>query len=112
MSNNDFSECAVGVGVAIQGTIRAPGMVRIDGEFSGDITSGASVIISKNAVVRADISARDLIVAGSFSGTANVRRQVRYSATARVDAVCVGDALVMESGAIVRGTFSRVSQAQ
>ncbi len=112
MSNKDFSDCAIGVGVAIRGTIRAPSIVRIDGEFSGDITSDASVIISKSAVVHADIHARDLIVAGIFSGTANVQRQVRYSATARVDADCVGDALVMETGAIVRGKFSRVRQAQ
>ncbi len=112
MSNNDFSDCLVGVGVVAQGTISAPGMVRIDGEFSGNISSSASVIISKSAVVRADIRARDLIVAGSFSGTANVQREVRYVATAHVDADCVGDSLVMESGAIVRGKFSRASQAQ
>ena len=112
MSKQDFSDCAVGVGVAVRGSISAPGMVRIDGEFSGDISSGASVIISESAVVRADIRARDLLVAGSFSGTATVRRGVHCLATARVQADCVGDALVMDAGAVVRGKFSRGGQAQ
>lgn len=112
MSKRDFSDCAVGIGVAVHGSIDAPGMVRIDGEFSGDIKSGASVIISKSAVVHADIHARDLIVAGDFSGTAIVQREVRYSATARVRADCVGNSLMMEPGAIVRGQFTRGGQAQ
>ena len=47
MSRRDFSDCMIGEGSKVDGTIDAPGMVRIDGEFSGDIISASSVIISK-----------------------------------------------------------------
>ncbi len=46
MSRRDFSDCMIGEGSKVDGTIDAPGMVRIDGEFSGDIISASSVIIS------------------------------------------------------------------
>jgi len=110
MSKRDFADCVVGSGVVTEGKIDAPGMVRIDGKFSGDIISGASVIISKDAVVHAHIHARDLLVAGVFSGTADIQHEVRYVGTARVKADCTGDFLVMESGAFVQGRFSRNSR--
>jgi len=67
MSKRAFTDCVLGEDVVAEGKIDAPGMVRIDGNFSGDITSGASVIISKDAVVHADIRAQNLMVAGFFS---------------------------------------------
>ncbi|MEN6297642.1 MAG: polymer-forming cytoskeletal protein [Rectinema sp.] len=112
MNKRDFSDCVIGEGVVAEGKIDAPGMVRIDGAFSGDIISGASVIISKDAVVHAHIRARDLVVAGVFGGTAVVRHEVRYTGTARVQADCTGDFLVMESGALVKGKFSRNDRVQ
>jgi cytoskeletal protein CcmA (bactofilin family) len=111
MNKRAFADCVIGQGVGIEGDIDAPGMVRIDGRFSGDITSGASVIISKDAVVHATIRAQNLVVAGFFCGTAAVQHEVRYTRTARVRADCRGDVLVVESGASVRGRFSRDSRA-
>jgi len=67
MSKRAFTDCVLGERVVAEGKIDAPGMVHIDGNFSGDITSGASVIISKDAVVHADIRAQNLMVAGLFS---------------------------------------------
>jgi cytoskeletal protein CcmA (bactofilin family) len=110
MSKRAFADCVIGQGVVAEGKIDAPGMVRIDGNFSGDITSGASVIISKDAVVHANIRAQNLMVAGLFCGTAAVRHEVRCTRTARVQADCTGDSLVVESGASVKGRFSRNSQ--
>jgi cytoskeletal protein CcmA (bactofilin family) len=112
MSKQGFSDCVIGQGVKAEGRIEAPGMVRIDGEFSGDIISGASVIISKDAVMHAHIRARDLLVAGFFSGTAIVQNEVRYVETARVCADCTGKMLVVEPGALVQGKFVRNSDAQ
>lgn len=111
MSKRAFTDCVLGENVVAEGKIDAPGMVRIDGNFSGDITSGTSVIISKDAVVHAHIRAQNLMVAGFFFGTAAVQHEVRYTGTARVHADCMGDVLVIESGAFVRGRFTRNSQA-
>jgi len=109
MNKQAFPDCIIGMGVSVQGTINAPGMVRIDGEFSGDIISGASVIISRDAVVRAIIHADDLIVAGTFRGTASVRNEVRYTETADIQAECTGSNLIVEMGARIKGSFSRRS---
>jgi cytoskeletal protein CcmA (bactofilin family) len=112
MSKQGFSDCVIGQGVKAEGRIEAPGMVRIDGEFSGDIISGASVVISKDAVMHAHIRAHDLLVAGFFSGSAIVQNEVRYVKTARVRADCTGEMLVVEPGALVQGRFVRNSDAQ
>ncbi len=129
MSRRDFSDCMIGEGAKVDGTIDAPGMVRIDGEFSGDIKSAASVIISKNAIVHAHINARQLLVAGIFtgsaiieggvryaetarieadSGSAIIEGGVRYAETARIEADCTGRFFVVEAGALVNGQFSRI----
>jgi len=109
MSKQAFPDCIIGTGVSVQGTINAPGMVRIDGEFSGDIINSASVIISKGAVVNAIIRADDLIVAGTFRGTALVRYNIRYTETADIQAECTGSNLIVEPGARIKGSFSRRS---
>jgi len=112
MSKQVFSDCVIGQGVKAEGSIEAPGMVRIDGEFSGDIISGASVIISKDAIMHAHIRARDLLVAGFFSGTAIVQNEVHYVETAQVRADCTGKMLIVEPGARVQGKFTRISDVQ
>ena len=108
MSRRDFSDCMIGEGSKVDGTIDAPGMVRIDGEFSGDIIIASSVIISKNAIVHAHINARQLLVAGIFTGSAIIEGGVRYAETAIIEADCTGRFLVVEAGALVNGQFARI----
>jgi len=74
MSRSNFCDCVIGTGVKVEGKVEAPGLVRIDGEFNGNITSGASVIISKDAVVHATVQAKELVVAGAFYGAAEIER--------------------------------------
>ena len=112
MSRSDrlhAGDLVVGPQVSLEGKVvlSGPGMVRIEGEFSGTIRCKGTVIIAEGAVVHADIQAGALVAAGFFEGSAEVEDQVRVTAGAEVHADCAGKGLVLEPGARFNGKFER-----
>jgi bactofilin len=71
-------------GSRLSGKFRFQGPARIDGEFDGEITATASVILGENSVVTAKIKAASIIVAGRFSGEMIVSDGIEILPSARV----------------------------
>ncbi|MDH7483186.1 MAG: polymer-forming cytoskeletal protein [Spirochaetales bacterium] len=107
MSDTAFDDCIVGRNVRIEGRLEAKGLVRIEGSFSGTVTSSDMVVITRGARVSADITAEALVIAGEYEGEARVRDFVRIGTGGRARAAFVGDRLVMEEGSWFSGRFLR-----
>lgn len=84
------------------GELRCDGNLHIGGDVSGQIHCSGTVIISEDAIVRANITARSVSVAGSVEGDLDADR-VEILAGARV----IGDVtvvdLLLDEGGLVRG---------
>ncbi|PWT79659.1 MAG: hypothetical protein C5B58_13080 [Acidobacteria bacterium] len=73
-------------GHRMSGEICFEGPGRIDGEFEGEITATASVIIGESAAVTAKVKAASIVVAGTFFGEITVSGGIEIRPSARVSA--------------------------
>jgi len=87
---------------SLNGHLKCDGNVRIEGTIDGVVDCVGNVIVGPRAVVRADISGRNVSVQGTVEG--NIRgERVEILSTGRV----VGDVdvvdLLLDEGGVVRG---------
>jgi len=73
-------------GHRMSGELFFEGSGRIDGEFEGEITTTARLIIGENATVTAKVRAASIVVAGTFSGEITVSDGIEIRPSARVSA--------------------------
>jgi cytoskeletal protein CcmA (bactofilin family) len=73
-------------GHRMSGELCFEGSGRIDGEFEGEITATARLIIGENAAVAAKVKAASIVVAGTFSGEITVSDGIEIRPSARVSA--------------------------
>jgi len=86
-------------GDVLVGRLDMSGHGRVQGKFDGHITCPGELSIGSKAVVRADVQAQDLIVAGAVIGDVVVRGRLKIEATGRLEGDAhVGSLLVAEGG--------------
>lgn len=67
-----------------EGQIKTTTGVRVMGTVRGTIESQRSVRIEEGAQVEADISAEEVVIAGTYSGTLTCRNRIEITSSARV----------------------------
>ncbi|OEU76123.1 MAG: hypothetical protein BA869_06320 [Desulfuromonadales bacterium C00003107] len=102
----DKIKAFLGAGSQFEGTLVFEDIVRMDGSFSGKITSKDTLIVGETAQIEADISVGTLILSGRFKGqiTADVRVELR--APAQVEGSINAPSLVVEEGVSLNSTVS------
>ena len=91
-------------GIRIKGEVTGKEDLFIDGQIDGKLDLGAaSVTIGPNGVIKADISARELIVRGRVNGKVSARERVQLWNTGHVEGEVQTDRLAIEDGAFLRG---------
>ena len=99
----------VGDVVNFSGEVRFRSMLRIDGHFSGNVTSpGGTLIVSAGAKltdVRIDVGVAK--VNGTVEGDINATREVVLGRTANVTGTVSAPALIVEEGAQFNGSYHR-----
>lgn len=106
-TTQSLTECLLGASSSATGKISGQGVVRVEGQFEGSIQAGDAVIISKNAKVKAEISAKDVFIAGEFSGTIEAAGIVHIANRAVVTAKIQAKGLDLAAGAFFDGNFKR-----
>ncbi|MGI9311524.1 MAG: bactofilin family protein [bacterium] len=74
----------------------------MDGEFSGAIRSDSTISVGKGGVLKSELKARKLVVAGQFLGTAECD-SIELVAGGRVEGKLITSSLAIEKGGIFRG---------
>ncbi len=98
-----MAEALIGEGVRIDGSVSADKDLIVAGEVSGKIRS-ASLLIRPGAKVDAEIEATRVIVQGRASGSIAAVDKIEVKSTATIAADLTASTLVIEEGAIVRGS--------
>ncbi|KJK31844.1 polymer-forming cytoskeletal protein [Paenibacillus polymyxa] len=91
-------------GTSFEGTIEAEANIRIDGHFQGDIYSTRTVVIGESAVVRSDIIARDVILAGKVFGSITTEGRLTITSTGELYGNTATPTLVISEGGVLNGT--------
>jgi cytoskeletal protein CcmA (bactofilin family) len=91
-------------GIRIKGEITGKEDLFIDGTLEGKLDIGnASVTVGPNGKVKADISAREVIVRGNVDGKIAGTERVQLWNTGRVTGEVKTERLAIEDGALLRG---------
>ncbi len=74
----------LGTDTALRGTLRFRESVEISGKFEGKIIAEGYLYIRDGAEIRADIKARDIIVAGTVHGNIEATHRLEILETGRI----------------------------
>jgi cytoskeletal protein CcmA (bactofilin family) len=90
-------------GSSFEGKLSFKDTVRIDGHFSGQITSENTLVVGETGIIEANVRSQIVIVSGTIAGDIVAGRKVMMHKTGRVDGNIQTPSLVMEDGAILNG---------
>jgi cytoskeletal protein CcmA (bactofilin family) len=92
-------------GSEFEGKLTFKETVRIDGRFSGEISSENTLIVGESGDVEASIQSMNVVISGSVHGDVTASRQVLVHKTGRLKGNVNTPSLVMEEGAVLNGNI-------
>ena len=101
--NTGIINTIIGDNSKIEGVLTASESTRIDGLLEGKIISQSTVIVGEHGVVRGDITAIEILVAGTVYGNLKTEERIELTETGRVLGDLVTKTLVIDEGASFKG---------
>jgi cytoskeletal protein CcmA (bactofilin family) len=96
----------IGQGVIIEGRITSAQDLRIDGKVDGTVELGHhGLIVGAGAAIRADVTARSILISGAVIGNVTATERVDLQPTASVEGDISAPRLAMADGAVVSGNI-------
>lgn len=102
-------ETVLGASSTFEGTFVSHANVRLDGTFTGSITIDGNALIGESAKITANISAKNISIAGAVRGNVTGKK-VQILRTGRVWGDIIATALSTEEGAFIDGKISMVTK--
>src|SRR6266568_205435 len=102
----------IGQGIFLRGSIRGEGDLEIRGRIEGDVEVGGEVTIADGALIKADVTARRIIVRGAVAGNLTGEDGVRLEEGARVVGDVRGASIGIAEGALLRGNVQTGNAAE
>lgn len=97
-------DACISQGIRIKGEVTGSEDLFVDGHVDGKLSlTNGSLTIGPNGTVKADVSAREVIVRGKVEGKVSGRDKVSLSSTGQVNGEVQTDRLAIEDGALLRG---------
>jgi cytoskeletal protein CcmA (bactofilin family) len=90
-------------GSQFEGKLSFKDTVRIDGEFSGEISSENTLIVGETGEITATIRSNMVVVSGTVVGDIYAGRQIVLHKTARVEGDLECPSITIEEGALFNG---------
>ncbi|GAC43804.1 bactofilin family protein [Paenibacillus popilliae] len=94
----------IGHGTDLNGTIHSPSNVRIDGKFTGELSSSGTITVGERGEVHSILAARHVVVAGTVVGDIKTTGKLLITSSGQVRGRCESGLLVVEEGGILNGT--------
>ena len=93
----------IGDNSKIEGLLLTSDSTRVEGLLQGKILSESSVIIGEHGVIRGDIKAVDILIAGTVYGNIRADSKIEITGTGRVLGDMFTKTLVIDEGASFKG---------
>ncbi len=99
-------------GSEFEGKLSFRDTVRIDGRFTGEITSENTLIVGESGEIDAEIRSKTVVVSGSVNGNVIAEAKVVLHKSAKVKGDIQTPSIVVEEGAMITGRISMGSSGQ
>lgn len=93
----------IGDNSKIDGLLLTSDSTRVDGLLQGKILSENTVIIGEHGIIRGDIKAVDILIAGTVYGNIKAESKIEITGTGRVLGDLFSKTLVIDEGASFKG---------
>lgn len=93
----------IGKGSKISGNFNIKGGVRISGDVEGEIVTDGFITVSQTGYAKANIKAKECLVAGRVDGNIVVDDALELDKTAIVNGDIIAKALSIHTGAVLNG---------
>lgn len=97
-------ETIIGKDTIIEGNIKLPTSLRIEGKVYGNIESEGNVIIGKSGFAEPSIVAKNLIVVGEAKGEFNTKEKTHIYPRGQITGSVTASGIVIEDGGVFNGT--------
>ncbi|MEO0996389.1 MAG: polymer-forming cytoskeletal protein [Pseudomonadota bacterium] len=98
-------------GCVVDGNVNSDGDVMVLGEVRGDGRVAGTVTLAEGGVWKGDLSARNLIVAGTAEGSLSAMGRIEVCETARIAGTVTGGAIAVGQGAVIDGEIRTLDDA-
>lgn len=93
----------IGSGSAVSGNLKIAGFVTVHGDLDGDLEATGKVIVSEEARVRGNITAKSAIIGGVVEGNVTAPDSIQLFETAAVIGDLATKKLKLEDGVLFHG---------
>ena len=93
-------------GSEFEGKLSFRDTVRIDGRFSGEITSENTLIVGESGEIEAEIRSKTIVVSGTVNGNLIAEAKVVLHKSARINGDIQTPSIVVEEGAMITGKIN------
>jgi cytoskeletal protein CcmA (bactofilin family) len=99
-------------GSSFEGKLSFKDTVRIDGHFSGEITSENTLVVGETGIIEANVCSQIVIISGTVAGDIVAAKKIVMHKSGRVDGNVSTPSLVMEDGAVINGQLKMSDKRQ
>lgn len=96
-------DTVIGAAVKVEGNFVGEGNVVVEGQLQGTLKTKHNVMVGSGAVVKANVEANDLHLAGELHGNVKVSGKIVLTATAKLVGNIETSSLTVEEGATLNG---------
>ncbi|MFT4554548.1 MAG: cytoskeletal protein CcmA (bactofilin family) [Chlamydiales bacterium] len=97
-------ETTLGQGVVFKGQLSFENLLRIDGEFHGDLCSKGKLVIGPSGIVKSNIKLREAIIEGYVEGNLDVEERIELRGNAQVHGDIQTRFLSVDEGVTIIGS--------
>lgn len=98
------TDTLIGQGTIAEGKLTSEANLRIEGEYRGDIVCRGDVIVGECGVVRSNIEARDVTLAGKLYGDIVTTGRLIITSSGQLTGSITAHSLIIQDGGIINGT--------
>ena len=103
MAKYDQNNSIIGEGSIFEGKFYIAGSLRIDGKFEGDIRTEDVLIVGQTGKVKTNISAKEVVMAGTMIGDIDAKAEVKITETGRMLGDIIAPVLNLAKGVVIKG---------
>jgi cytoskeletal protein CcmA (bactofilin family) len=102
--NPNTTDTLIGEGSIFEGKIRSEASVRIEGQITGDIDCLGDVLVGERGIVKSNIIARNVIIAGSVYGNVGTKGKLTITTTGKLHGNSNAASFIIEEGGLFQGS--------
>ncbi len=109
-SREEEPETIIAVGVSIKGTMSFQKLIRIDGNFEGELLSSGKLIVGPTGTVKANINLDEAFISGKITGDITVKTRLVLRGRAEIRGDITAPLLSVDEGVSIIGILNVVQE--